>query len=374
MISTGPADYSAAPPKVAIAGAGLLGRLLAWRLLRIGCEVALFDSGQFGKPRSAAHTAAAMISPMSEVVVSERSIYNSGVRSLALWPVWLEQLSAAELPPVGYSANGSLVVAHPQDDAELQQFYRDLQFHLGADNSARWLDRSELARLEPDLAGQFQQGLYLPGEAFLDNRQLLDNLLSAIRHLGGQCHEQQAVSFTPGARTDERSLAHYDFAIDTRGLGAKQNLAQLRGVRGEVLWVETPEVHFNRAIRLMHPRYKIYVVPRPNNRFIIGATEIESEDASPVSVQSMLELCSALYTLNPAFAEARIVELDANLRPCHRDNLPHIDWQLVPVGAGRHQRIVRINGLYRHGFLLAPTLVDQVVAELGEQWHANHNL
>ena len=117
-----------------------------------------------------------------------------------------------------------------------------------------------------------------------------------------------------------------------------------------------------------------YVVPRPDNRFIIGATEIESEDASPVSVQSMLELCSALYTLNPAFAEARIVELDANLRPCHLDNLPHIDWQLVPVGAGRHQRIVRINGLYRHGFLLAPTLVDQVVAELGEQWHANHNL
>ena len=64
----------------------------------------------------------------------------------------------------------------------------------------------------------------------------------------------------------------------------------------------------------MHPRYKLYIVPKPHGRFIIGATELESEDRSPMSLQSLLELGSALYTLNPAFAEARILELDANLR------------------------------------------------------------
>ena len=118
----------------------------------------------------------------------------------------------------------------------------------------------------------------------------------------------------------------------------------------------------------MHPRYKLYIVPKPGNRFIIGATEIESQDRSPVSVQSMLELCSALYTLNPAFAEARILELDANLRPSYWHNLPQIEqkWVHPQFSGDDMQNIVRINGLYRHGFLLAPTVVENVLARLME--------
>jgi glycine oxidase len=114
-------------------------------------------------------------------------------------------------------------------------------------------------------------------------------------------------------------------------------------------------VHFHRPIRLMHPRYQLYVVPKPDNRFIIGATQIESEDRSPVSLQSSLELSSALYTLSPAFAEARIIEMDSNLRPAFHDNLPRIDIQ---------NGIIRANGLFRHGYLLAPAVVDSIMASL----------
>ena len=343
----------------AIAGAGLAGSLLAWRLLETAnrpIRVTLFEKGDLSQPRSAAHTAAAMISPLSEVVVSERAIYDMGMHSLQLWPQWLNTLNQHSTKPVLYNNQGSLVVAHPSDESELEQFAQDLRYHLGDSNTAQWLNRSELNTYEPDLNPHFNRGLLLPDEAFLDNRQLLSNLHQRIIALGGIIQQNTDVTFEPEPHIEGTALTQYDCTIDARGTGAKQSQA-VRGVRGEVLWVQTPEVTLNHAVRLMHPRYKLYVVPKPNNSFIVGATEIESQDSSPVSVQSMMELCSALYTLNPAFAEARIIELDANLRPSYMDNMPAITWH-------KSGNSVSINGLYRHGYLLAPHLIENLLGQL----------
>lgn len=343
---------------IAIAGGGLLGSLIAWRLLHDSkaqaLSVTVFEKQPLQRPRSAAHTAAAMISPLSEVVVSERAIYDMGMASLGIWPKWLSELQSLNLPEVHYQDNGSIVVAHPTDHTELIQFAADLNHHLGNDNTATWLTGSELRTREPDLSSQFREGLLLPKEAALDNRQLLQNLQAAIIKLGGKIQENADITLHPEPLLNGEPLTGFDLIIDTRGTGAKDH-APVRGVRGEVLWVQTPEVTLNHAIRLMHPRYKLYIVPKPGQRFIIGATEIESSDTSPVSVQSMMELCSALYTLNPAFAEARILELDANLRPCFLDNMPHTQWH--------NSQCVSLNGLYRHGYLLAPFIVEQFLAD-----------
>lgn len=350
------------PSSIAIAGAGLVGSLLAWRLLENAhhtqqtLRVDIFEKDSLKHPRAAAHTAAAMISPLSEVVVSERAIYDMGIASLGLWPQWLAQLNAHSETPVTYNNQGSLVVAHPSDESELEQFAQDLRFHLKDQNTATWLSGQQLREREPDLSTQFNRGLLLPDEAFLDNRQLMHNLHARIRQLGGNIFGNAAITFNPAPCCEAHDLSTYDLCVDARGTGAKQSQT-VRGVRGEVVWVETPEVKLNHAVRLMHPRYKLYIVPKPNNQFIVGATEIESQDSSPVSVQSVMELCSALYTLNPAFAEARIIELDANLRPSYLDNLPAISWQ-------KKEGTASINGLYRHGYLLAPYLIQQFMMQL----------
>jgi glycine oxidase len=153
----------------------------------------------------------------------------------------------------------------------------------------------------------------------------------------------------------ENSEENFDLVIDCRGLGAKKQHPRLRGVRGETLHVETKEIRLQRPVRLMHPRYQLYIVPKSNNRFIIGATQIESEDRSPVTLQSSLELSSALYTLSPAFAEAHIIEMDTNLRPAYMDNLPHVDVQ---------DGLITANGLFRHGYLLTPAVVENILAHI----------
>lgn len=347
----------------AVVGAGLLGRLISWQLLQAGHKVELFEAGSFTQSSSAAHTAAAMISPLSEVVISDRSIYDLGLRSLEIWPVWIDSLNHAladhhNFPgPIQYEANGSIIVAHPQDHSELVQFKQDLQNKLGNDDQSVWLNNESLIEKEPQLS-HFQQGLFLPDEAFLDNRQLLDNLYTMILQLGGKCHENSPITFQ-----NENALANdfqnnYDWVFDCRGLGRKDIDKNIRGVRGEIMWVETDEVELKHPVRLCHPRYKLYVVPKPNNQFIIGATEIESEDRSPISLQSTLELSSALYTIHPAFAEARVIETDVNLRPAYLDNLPKI--QIEKANKEKNAKnIISINGLYRHGYLLAPALIEK---------------
>ena len=111
--------------------------------------------------------------------------------------------------------------------------------------------------------------------------------------------------------------------IDCRGLAARDEQPELRGVKGEMIIVETAEVELSRPVRLIHPRWPLYVIPRGDSKFMLGATSIEAEDTG-VSVRSALELLGAAYAVHPAFAEARIVEFGSGLRPAYPDNLPRI--------------------------------------------------
>ena len=112
--------------------------------------------------------------------------------------------------------------------------------------------------------------------------------------------------------------------------------------------VETSEVELSRPVRLIHPRWPLYVIPRGDNKFMLGATSIEAEDTG-VSVRSALELLGAAYAVHPAFAEARIVEFGSGLASgLSRQSAAH---------HGRQEQIA-VNGLYRHGFLLAPALAE----------------
>ena len=94
--------------------------------------------------------------------------------------------------------------------------------------------------------------------------------------------------------------------FDCRGFGAKKAYPQLRGVRGEVIWLQTSQVQLAHPIRLVHPRYPLYVVPRGQGRYVIGASQIESEDFSAISVRTILELltgfnCEISFFLNIYF-------------------------------------------------------------------------
>jgi len=340
---------------IAVAGGGLLGRLLAWRLLREGFSVHLYEAGALTPSPAAAYTAAGMISPYSEAVVSDHSVFEMGIFALEQWPAWLAQFTDTARSSKLFSRQGSLVVSHPQDVSELHQFQQELRHILPNESGYHAIDGRTIRELEPDLQPGFQDGLLLEQEGHLDNRGLLAHLLEEIQSLGGVCFENTPVTVSAHTIHIGHETKGYDLVLDCRGLGARTEWPELRGVRGETLHVHTTEIRLNRPVRLMHPRYQLYIVPKPGDRFIIGATQIESEDRSPISLQSSLELGSALYTLSPAFAEARILEAGVNLRPAFMSNMPRVVSQ---------PGLITANGLFRHGYLLAPAVVSNVMAEI----------
>src|SRR4029450_7472095 len=102
-----------------------------------------------------------------------------------------------------------------------------------------------------------------------------------------------------------------------------------------------------RPVRVLHSRIPVYIVPRANGHFRVGATLIESDEPRRVSARSLLELLTAAYAVHPAFGEAEVVEMGTGVRPAFLDNLPRIRFR---------DGMLHVNGLFRHGFLLAPAL------------------
>lgn len=338
---------------IAIAGAGLLGRLLAWQLARAGHRVAVYDPAPDAQPctdgrGAAAFTAAGMLSPLAESDRGGERIAQLGRRSIALWRGIAAALSTE--PQALFRQRGSLLVAHR---AEAASAHRLLARIVSGHDAPEPLDAAALHRLEPALA----RGLHawwLPGEGQVMPAAVLGALQAQAP--GVHWHWRQPVAAVEPGRLllADGTPRHCDLAIDVRGLGARPPLP-LRGVRGELLWLHAPGLALQRPLRLAHPRQPVYVVPRPGDIIVVGASEIESEDRSPVSLRSAVELMAAAHSVLPELAEARIVHLETNLRPALPDHLPLLHGQ---------PGLLRINGLYRHGWLLAPALVqDALVAQ-----------
>lgn len=342
--------------RIGIAGAGLLGRLLAWRLARAGHAVQVFDPAAGADdrtpPQAAGWTAAGMLSPIAELETADLRTAQRGWRSLDLWAHWLGSLPGQ----VHFRREGSLLLAHRADAGSAQRLLAVLQAKAGQADARlqpRPLQAAELAALEPAVHGPALAWL-LPGEGQLHCVQAMQALAEGASEHGVRWHWRTPVQQVEAGRLDGRS---FDHVFDVRGLGARPQLP-VRGVRGELLWVQARGLVLNRPLRLVHPRWRVYLVPRPDDIVLVGATELESEDRSPISVRSLLGLLSAAHSVLPELAEGRVLHTETNLRPALPDNLPRLH-----TAPG----LTRINGLFRHGWLLAPALVEEALAALEGQ-------
>jgi glycine oxidase len=335
-------------PDIGIVGGGLLGRCLAWRAWKAGARVALYDAAGSRGEGSAAWVAGGMIAPTFEALEAcaqvGSQIESMGRRSLALWPQWLAELSM----PVFYRDGGTLLVWHREDVGEAIRVERTFASRRLGGHIER-VEGARVAELEPALGRRLSEALYIADEAQVDNRALLQAIASALEEGEVECHWETFVA--------DGDYPDAGIVVDCRGMGARHDWPKLRGVRGEIVRLFAPEIELHHMLRLLHPRYPVYIIPRAEGRLVIGATSIESDDPSPVSVRGALELLTAAFSVLPALAEARILEFNTQVRPALPDNAPAIRFD-------RQRKTLHINGLYRHGFLLTPAIVEEVLALL----------
>ena len=303
---------------VTILGAGVAGLSIAAELTQRGVSCTIHDPGGTPGAHGCSWWAGGMLAPFCEAESADETVIRLGMGAAKWW-----QGMGAEV-----HHTGTLVLAPARDHAELNRFARLTQRH-------EQLTARSIAELEPELEGRFQRGLFYYRESHLTPRQALLALTRKLQDIG------ITISTGPASVSDEALI------VDARGLAARDSLPDLRGVRGEMLVIRCPEVNLTRTIRLLHPRIPLYVVPRGDGVYMLGATMLESGAKTRVTARAAIEMLSAAYALHPAFAEAEILELGADARPAFPDNLPHLRRRGTTLFA---------NGLYRHGYLLAPAV------------------
>ncbi len=302
-----------------VLGAGVTGLCVATALAERGeaVEVVVPEAA----PPPISYLAGGMLAPFCEGENAPDEIVEAGQLAIN-W--WARRVGS-------FAQRGTLVVASARDQAELARFARASRNHSDVIPD----------KLEPDLAGRFARGLFFASEAHLDPFEALASLRHALTETG--------VRFVTASKGR---------VIDCRGWAAQEDLADLRPVRGEMLIVHAPDVVLTRPVRLLHPRFACYIVPRGAARYMIGATMLETAQARGVTARALVELLSAAYSLNPGFAEAEVISTGTGLRPAFVDNIPRI----------RHTPDrIHVNGMYRHGFLMAPVLAERLAIALTQE-------
>jgi len=302
-----------------VLGSGVAGLCVATLLRERGETVEVITQPHC---RAASYWAGGMLAPWCEAESAPPQVIEWGQHAAGWWAKRVD----------GVEQQGTLVVAPPRDSRELTRFASMTQQH-------QWVAPGDI---EPSLENRFARGLFFAAEAHLDPRRALQQLRVTLQEAGVPFH-----SGKPGGKI-----------IDCRGIHALDQQPALRAVRGEMLILQTPDVQLYRPVRLLHPRFPCYLVPRAGGHFMLGATMVETHDSSPISARAMMELLSAAYSLHPALAEARIVESGTGLRPAYRQNLPEVRYE-----NGRFS----LNGLYRHGFLLAPVMAEKLMLQLTQE-------
>ena len=155
--------------KAGIVGAGIMGRLLAFALYHAGWQVSIFEQQD---ENNCSMAAAGLLTPVAELAKAELIIFQMGMEAIQQhWPSILQQLPEE----VTFQQTGSLVVAHPHDVAELQQFIHIITDKLKDQTQYQLLDAVAIKTIEPALE-KFSKGYFFPKEGYLDNQALLSVL------------------------------------------------------------------------------------------------------------------------------------------------------------------------------------------------------
>ena len=345
---------------VVVVGGGVIGLTIAWRTAQRGLSVTVVDPEP---ARGATWAAAGMLAPVGEVWYGEESLLALNLRSAAAYPGFVAELEAAAGREVGYRTTGTLLVARNGDDnAVLDELYR-FQQQLGL--SVRRLRSRECRAAEPALAPSLRGGILVEGDHQVDNRALVEALVSACERAGvGFVAERAGIAESGGVATGVRTergeigagtvvLAAGCWSAAVAGLPPEARVP-VRPVKGQLLHLRGPADR--RLLTMTVQGSEVYLVPRADGRLVVGATVEELGFDTTVTAGAVGDLLRAARELVPGVAELELTEVAVGLRPGSPDNAPLL-------GRSALEGLVVATGHYRNGILLAP-VTGAAIAEV----------
>ena len=311
-----------------------------------------------------------MLAPVGEANWGEDALMRMATASARAWPEFASELAADSQLDVGYDACGALHVALDRDEAE--ELRRRFELMEPLDIGVEWLRGRECRALEPGLAPACAAGVHAPNEAAIDPRPLVAALAAAVEHRGGEVlidaevadalleHGRLVGVVTADGRehrADRVVLATGAWSGTSPWLppGARP---PVRPVKGQILTLRgAPD---SRPCERIVASERVYVVPRPDGRVVVGATVEERGFDVQVTAGGVHELLREGYRALPEIAELELVDTLAGLRPGTPDNAPLI-------GPGSLEGLLLATGHYRNGILMTPLTSEAIAAQLASE-------
>jgi glycine oxidase len=335
---------------ILIVGGGIAGLSACYHLLEHGHKPLLIEQSQLGHGTTWA--AAGMLAPVHELEFTELPLLAAGRASLKLYDQWEKVLGNA----IGLNRSGTLEVAPSADDVPYLERLFKFQQAQGLD--VQWLGGKELTALEPALSPNLAAGIFSAGDVQVDNRALVQALAEHCRAKGATLHEHETFvkyEHAGDALVAHTSVANYttDIILFTTGVTPLPNVTapqKIIPVKGQMLSVEPPAGGLlQRTVRIRTRAWgNAYIVPKAD-RIILGSTAEEMGTDARLTAGGMLDILRKCYLAVPALYDLPVLETWTGLRPATQNRLPFIAKEAdAPV--------YHLNGLYRHGILLAPLM------------------
>ena len=351
--------------KILIIGGGVIGLGIGWQLAKAGAAVTIHERGQTG--RGASWAAAGMLGPIAEAHSDELDLLKLSNQSLARYPEWVNELETEAEMPIGYRAEGTLIIGIQPDDAYQLRHTYDLQQDLGL--NVEWLSGKEARKIEGALSPYVTAAIRCETDHQVDNRLMAHALQRAYQGRGGVLHQNSTIEriviengVITGVQTQD-GFQGTDVCILAAGCWSGQInglpdaiIPPVRPVKGQMLALRMREdIMIENVIRTVKARYPmpVYLVPRSDGRLIVGATTEELGFDTDLTVGGVYELLHGACEAVPGIYELPLIETWTGLRPGSTDNAPILGK--TPV-----ENLIYATGHYRNGILLTPITAYEI--------------
>ena len=337
---------------IRVAGAGIIGCVVAYELARRGFSVEVFDPRTVGA--GATHATAGVLAPFIETPASG-PLHELTLESFRQYDAFVRELHDNSGIAVECRSCGTLELVETADD--------ELRLNAVADLARADGFRSEWRKLPAQDRVPARRGLFIPAQGYVRVEQLMQALMRGAEARGARFHEGQRISriepHTTGCtiRINERRI-ECDAVVVAAGSWSDSlglDPAGVRPIRGQLLrlhWGGPPPPCIIWA-------HDCYIVPWTDGTVLVGATVEDAGFDERVTVDGVLGLLSAASRVLPQARHATFLEARSGLRPASADGLP------VLRSSAEYPRVIYATGHYRNGILLAP-LTAQRIATLVE--------
>jgi glycine oxidase len=315
---------------VIIVGAGIIGLSCAWTLARAGRKVRVFDKG--AAAREASWAGAGMLAPGGEFE-SDSELARMAMRSLALYPAFVDQLREATGVPIDFRRCGAVELG---EEAELARVAA-LRASIGI--------RSE----------RCAQGWFYPDDALVDPREVTAALLAACRGLGAVVHEHEAVLHVAAdGRSVTTGLGRYEdegvlIAAGAWSSALFEGLPASRPVRGHLIAYRMAPGFLPHIVRSGHT----YVMQRSSGLVIVGSSTENAGFDRSLDETILADIRRRAEALVPALRSEEPIERWNGFRPGIAGSGP-------AIGRFEGTAVLTAFGHYRNGILLAPETARMV--------------